>query len=64
MKEQKALELITQNLACINDRCHQMIQRGEIEAAVRASSDARHHAIAFAGWYLPSRNPKRRRRSA
>ena len=64
MKEQKAIELITQNLACINDRCHQMIKRGEIEAAVRASSDARYHAWQFSAWYLPSRNPKRRRRSA
>jgi hypothetical protein len=62
MREQKAIELITQNLSCINDRCHQMIKRGEIEAAVRASADARYHAWQFSAWYLPNPNSKRRRR--
>ena len=64
MKKEQAVKLIAHNVGIIIERCNQMIDRGEIEAAVNASSEARHHACALAGWYLPNRNPNRRRRAA
>ena len=64
MTEERTLEIVNANCKAAYDRCIELIQIGELDAAVRNSADLNYHAKAFAGWYFPKRNRKRRQRNA
>ena len=60
MNKKRAIDIVNKNTSFVRARCMDLVERGEYEAAARCSADARHHTVAFSGWYMPKKRRVKR----